>query len=100
MLRSVLLAVVLGACTQEHEQAPVPLPPTGRIEPGLAACDGLRCAEDAGSCFFTELGGTPVCTGSNSKSPCDVIECDAPARCLCFLSKPPICNCAITTSEP
>ncbi|MDP3236272.1 MAG: hypothetical protein Q8N26_26015 [Myxococcales bacterium] len=101
MLRSVLMAVVLAGCTQEYEQAPAPLPPTGRIEPGLLACAGLGgCAPDAGACFFYQLEVTPVCTGSNSKSPCDVIECDEPARCFCFLSNPPRCTCALTTSEP
>lgn len=49
MLRSVLMAVVLGGCAQEYEQAPAPLPPTGRIEPGLLACAGL------GGCDRLEL---------------------------------------------
>lgn len=93
------LLFALTACGQTSEFAPAPTPPTGRLLPGLEQCGAMPCSPDAGSCFTSLFDEQRYCTGANDRTACDVITCDAPARCWCFLSNPPQCGCAIVTTD-
>lgn len=87
-----LSVVVLAAC--EKSPAPVQLP-TGRMLSGLVRCDAERRCPDAGTCFVSLFDRAPTCTGEG-KSPCDVMQCDAPATCRCLETTPRQCGCGIS----
>ncbi|MBL8923169.1 MAG: hypothetical protein JNJ54_30240 [Myxococcaceae bacterium] len=97
-LRTAILLWSLSSCGQASSFAREPAPPTGRVQPGLERCSNQTCAPDAGSCF-TWRTGEQYCTGANDRSACDVIACDAPARCLCLLSLPPQCGCGAASGD-
>ena len=85
------LALVGLSCTRASEPFQMP---TGRLLSGVVRCDAeQRC--DAGTCFISLFDRAPTCTGAG-KSPCEVMQCDAPAQCKCLKTTPPQCGCAVT----
>jgi hypothetical protein len=83
--------LVLISCVPVDEGEPDT--PTGRLRPGLERCSSVfECS--IGACFISAFDDGRYCTGANDRSACDVITCDAPARCVCVVSNPPQCGCS------
>lgn len=89
--------VVTLSCTRAPEPFKMP---TGRLVSGLVRCDADQRCADAGACFISLFDRAPTCTGEG-RTPCDVMQCDAPAVCKCLETAPRQCGCAVTLrTEP
>jgi hypothetical protein len=86
------MMVMAGGC--KGSPAPLQLP-TGRVLPGVVRCDEQQRCADGGACFISLFDRAPTCAGAG-QSPCDVMQCDAPATCRCLKTTPVQCGCAIT----